>query len=164
MRAENFSWSDCIHIAVKDATLDLHNAFGFLSFEYNVANRTASLSWRRRSREGVDPDLPRGIRIDFFDVDYLKVEPRDPDVPFSEDDCLDSFGYDSDEGWTDGQFWVDGPAEPAWRWSFVFRSGAEIVIGGARATLTIEANQPSDSARRAGQPRGPGSGHQSSTL
>ena len=138
MRAENFSWSDGIRLVVNEQEFDLHNCFDFRSFDYNVANRTASLKWCRGSGEWIDRNLAAGVRIEFFDVDYLKIRPRDPELPFTEDDCLASFGYDCDEDWTNGQFWMDGPADPTWRWSFLFQSGAEIVIGGVRAVVSVD--------------------------
>ena len=92
----------------------------------------------------MDPNLPLSVHIEFFNIHYLKIHPRDSEMPFTEDDCLASFGYDCDEDGLDGQFWMDGPADPTWRWSFEFQSGAEIVIGGERAVVTLQSNPSSD--------------------
>lgn len=144
MRAENFSWSNSIYLVVEGQEFDLHNCYDFHSFAYSIATRSVSLVWFRGTGEWVDNDLPTRLCIDIFEVNYLKIHPRDPEMPFTEDDCLSSFGYDCDEDWADGQFWVDGPAEPNWRWSFEFQSGAEIFIGGERAVVTLQSKKPDD--------------------
>ena len=58
-------------------------------------------------------------------------------MPFTEDDCLSSFGYACDDDWRDGQFWVDSRPDESWRWSFLFMSGAEIQIAGERAEALL---------------------------
>ena len=144
MRAENFSWSDSIYLVVEGQELDLHNCYDFQSFTHSIANRSVSLAWCRGAGEWVDNDLPTSICIEIFEVHYLRVRPRDPSMPFTEDDCLSSFGYDCDEDWADGQFWVEGNLDPNWRWSFEFQSGAEIVVGGERARVTLQSPRPGD--------------------
>ena len=94
--------------------------------------------WHRGTGKWVDQSLPHGIHIEMLEIHYLKVAPRDPKMPFSEDDILDCFGYDCDEEWADGQFWQDGEPEPDWRWCFSFHSGAEIIVGGKRARVTLQ--------------------------
>ncbi len=144
MRAENFTWSDGIYLAVQGKELDLHNNYDFRSFAHDVESRTLSLTWHRRTGEGVDRKLPPSICIEISEVHHIKVRPRDPEMPFTEDDCLASFGYDCDENWVDGQFWVDGPVDPNWRWSFLFQSGAEIIVGADRAEVTLGSEAPAD--------------------
>jgi len=137
MRAENFSWSGSIYVEVQGQSFDLHNDYDFQSFNYKTTNRSVSLIWARGTGERVEKSQPKSICIELLEVDYLKLRPRDPEMPFTEDDCLSSFGYDCDADWADGQFWFEGKAEPDWRWSFEFQSGAEIIVGGSTAKVTL---------------------------
>ena len=78
------------------------------------------LKWHRLPDVCVDQKLPAYVELHMSEVTQVTVGPRDPSQPYSEDDCLASFGYDSDEEWAHGQFWVDGKADNEWRWSFLF--------------------------------------------
>lgn len=139
MRAQNFSWFDSIYLKTGNLELDIHNCYDFRRLTYDVTARTIKLEWKRSTGEWVDQALPGIVEISLTGVDYLRLEPRDPEQPFTEDDCLSSFGYDCDEVWTDGQFWTDEPPESHWRWSFAFQSGAEVVVGGQSASVTLQA-------------------------
>ena len=135
MKTQNFSWSQGAYICANSQKLDLHNDYDFLGFTYDVEAQSVSLRWRRGLGDWVDGDQPEKIRLSVFDVHYFKFVPRDPKMPRTEDKCLASFGYDSDEDGVDGQFWTVGPADPGWRWSLEFQSGAELVVGGSRAIV-----------------------------
>lgn len=144
MRAQNFTWSDSIYLCAEGTELDLHNSYDFLGFSYDIEVRTVSLRWRRGLGEWVGTQLPAGICLEIHDVHYFRIELRDPKYPFTEDECLASFGYDSDEDWADGQFWIDGSADPNWRWSFAFQSSAEIIVGGERAVVDLQLSGASE--------------------
>lgn len=138
MRAENFSWSGSIYLHVGDLELDIHNCYDFCLTTYNVEARTVSLEWRRAKGDWVSETLPQHVRLTMAGIYHFSVRPRDPEIPFTEDDCLEGFGYDCDEDWADGQFWTDASPDPAWRWSFVFQSGLEIQVGGDSASVMVE--------------------------
>ena len=144
MKAQNFSWSAGIYLCTEGMELDLHNSYGFIGFSYDIEARTVSLRWRRGSGEWVGTQLPAGIFLGIQNVHYFRFEPRDQKYAFTEDDCLASFGYDSDEDWTDGQFWIDGSADPNWRWSFACQSGAEVIVGGERAVVDLQLSGASE--------------------
>ena len=137
MQPKHFSWSQGIYLHVGDQELDMHNHYDFLGVSYDVQARSVALSWRRGTGDWVDPDLPLHVGIGMTGVHHFRVEPRDAALPFTEDDCLAGFGYDCDEDGADGPFWTDSPPDPAWRWSFEFQSGAEIVVGGEDAKVTL---------------------------
>ncbi|MCP4490416.1 MAG: hypothetical protein GY820_24315 [Gammaproteobacteria bacterium] len=82
-------------------------------------------------------DIPSAVKVELKGVDQFKVVPRDSKMPFTEDDCLSSFGYDCDEDWADGQSWIDSKPEDHWWWSFYFQSEAEFLIQGEIAHAEI---------------------------
>ena len=133
----NFSWSSSIYLRVEDRELDMHNHYNFVGLSYDVQTRTVVLSWRRATGAWVDRDIPDQVSITLTGIHHFHFKPRDAALPFSEDDCLASFGYDCDDQGADGQFWTDAPPDPSWRWSFEFQSGAEIVLRGERAVAKV---------------------------
>ncbi len=136
MHAESFTWSDSICIKTAGRELDLHNCFCFRSVTYDVAARSVKLIRERWNDDSVEKTLPKFIEISMTDVDFFRAHPRNPEQPFTEDDCLSSFGYDCDD-WAHGPIWSDDTPDAAWRWSFAFQSGAEIIAGGASASVTL---------------------------
>lgn len=137
MRATNFTWRDSIYIQLDDEDYDLHNNFNFRQFTYEPAGQLLILEWELGTGDWVSQGEPRLILLRLQGVTQFSFKERDPKLPFSEDDCLASFGYASDEDWADGQFWVDRQPEDDWRWSFIFQSGAEIEVSGDTATIEI---------------------------
>lgn len=137
MHATNFSWTDSIHVELDGTNFDLHNYFDFSYFSHDPANRLAILVWRRGTGEWVPAGQPQEIILRLEGVTRFSCKERDPELPFSEDACLASFGYVCDEEWADGQFMVDKPPDDHWGWSFMFQSGAEIRVEGEAATLEI---------------------------
>jgi hypothetical protein len=137
MRAENFSWKRSIYLQAGGIELDIHNNYDFRRIVYDIAERILLLEWHRGDGEWVSKALPSNIRLQMNGIYDLRISPCAPEMPFTEDDCLNSFGYDCDEEWADGQFWVDGAPEPSWRWSFLFQSGMEIQVGGESASTSV---------------------------
>lgn len=137
MRAINFLWSNSIYLHIGRLKLDLHNDYDFKKVIYDIEQRSVLLEWHRGSGEWVSNALPHQIQILMTEIYGFRVLPRDPKMPVSEDNCLNSFGYDCDEDWADGQFWVDSAPEPEWRWSFLFQSGMEIQVDGESASVTV---------------------------
>lgn len=141
MIAENFKWLSGTELETSGQTLDLHNDYNFQTVEHNVVDKTVRLNWRRGTEKWVKEDLPNSLCLVFFEVHHFSVVERDPEIPFTEDDCLSRFGYRDDETPPEWQIqWKQETIEidPAWRWSFQFHSHSEICIGGARATAQTE--------------------------
>jgi hypothetical protein len=137
MQASNFTWSSSIYAHVGGQRFDLHNDFDFQSISHDLVERRVVLEWKRGSGDWVQKTLPVRLIVTMTGVTEVRMKPRNPSLPFSEDGCLASFGYDSDEDWADGQFWVDVEPDPKWRWSFLFQSGAEIQVAGETASLEV---------------------------
>ena len=138
MIMDNFSWSDSIYLKKDSQEFDLHNDYDFRKFSYDIREKLITLEWQRGTGDWVNLSLPHFISLRVSDVYHLEVKPRDPKMPFSEDDCLNSFGYLSNEHWCDGQLWTDKEPDENWKWSFEFQSGAEIIVGAKSATACIK--------------------------
>ena len=95
MHLEAFTFSDNILEAQGEA-FDLHNDFVFIGFNYVMDDRRLFLRWRGS----------RDIVITFEGVSHLSIEPRNPAISFSEDDCLSFIAYASPNSPVD--------ALPAW--------------------------------------------------
>lgn len=119
--------------------LDLHNHFEFQGLRYSVRERTLLLQWHRR--EGVPPSIPASVAVEFRGVTEYRFLPRDSTLPFTEDDCVNTFGYWTDEDWTDGVFDCAPTEVPDARWltAIDFMSGAVIVVQSDTAHATIVA-------------------------
>jgi hypothetical protein len=137
MRATNFTWRDSIYIHRDGEDYDLHNNFNVRRFIYDPAGQLLILEWELGTGDWVSQGHPRLILLRLQGVTQFSFKERDTKLPFSEDDCLASFGYASDEDWVDSQFWVDKQPEDDRRWSFIFQSGAEIEVSGDNATIEI---------------------------
>ena len=67
--------------------------------------------------------------------------PRDSEMPFSEDDCVNSIGYWVDEEWAEGVIILEPnqESEPQWLTAIDFMSGAVIAVRAERAKSKIMA-------------------------
>ncbi len=130
-----------IYLVQPPHELDLHNNFDFQELRYSVAERTLCLLWRRSEREGIPAILPASVTIEFRGVTEFRFQPRDPTLPFTEDDCLDTFGYWTDEDWAHGVIIPDPsqPPDPSWLTAIEFMSGSVVVVQADSAHATITA-------------------------
>ena len=90
-----------IYLVQPPHELDIHNCYDFQELRYSVAERTCSFLWRRSKRNGVPASLPASATIEFRGVTEFRFRPRDPKMPFTEDDCVRNFGYWTDEDWAE---------------------------------------------------------------
>lgn len=120
--------------------IDLHNFYGFTDLQYSVAERTLLLRWKKSQRDGVPAGLPATLSIEFREVSDFRFMPRDEGRPFTEDDCIASFGYWSDADWAKGVIICDPPQTPdaGWLTAISFMSGAVMAVQAASAHATIE--------------------------
>lgn len=137
MHAINFTWHDPIHIRFDGQDYDLHNNFDFRQFTYDPNRQLLILDWELGNGDWIPQGQPNRIRLRLKGVTQFSFRERNSEMPFSEDDCLASFGYDCDSDWTEGQFWTDKSPEDDWRWSFIFQSGAEIQVAGEAAVIEV---------------------------
>ncbi len=147
MRAVNFRVESSIYFAVDDLCFDLHNDYDFVGFSFDVAARRLALSWKLGSGEWVKAGQARALRLEIDGVTRIEVKPRDPELPFSEDNCLAALGYIRDEACGQEGFWDDAAPEPAWPWVFSFQSGLVIIVGADTAQLHTGGDSPTGACR-----------------
>ncbi|MES2569681.1 MAG: hypothetical protein V4710_06450 [Verrucomicrobiota bacterium] len=131
-----------IYLVQPPHELDLHNDFDFQELRYSVAERNLSLLWRRSAREGVPVTLPALAAIEFRGVTEFRFQARDPQLPFTEDDCLRDFGHWTDEDWAEGSVMIlvePEKADERWLTAIEFMSGAIVLVQADSAHATIVA-------------------------
>lgn len=137
----DFEISQGIYLVQPPHELDLHNCFDFLGFDYSVEHRTLLMRWRRSGGEWVASGTPAAVTIEFREVSEFRFQPRDAAMPFTEDDCISTFGYWTDEEWADGVFDIDRTQtpDPKWLTGISFMSGAVIALQASSGHARIEA-------------------------
>jgi hypothetical protein len=137
----NFEIVQGIYLVQPPHEVDLHNNFDFLGFDYSVELRTLLLRWRRSRGDWVASDTPASVTIEFREVSEFRFQPRDSAQPFTEDNCVSSFGYWADEQWVDGVIEAEPSQtpDPKWLTAVSFMSGAVIAVQAASAHARIEA-------------------------
>ncbi len=135
---EHFTFADSIYLVAQGHELDLHNNYDFQGVEYSIEERSASLHWRRGDGDWIPTESPTLIELRYQGVERFEFHRRDPEMPFTEDDCLANAGYWTDKDWADGVF--DTPADPEIDWlrAFQFQSGAVILIQADTAIAIIK--------------------------
>ena len=129
----NFKLKDEIYLAFDGLELDLHGIYYFVGLEYSIENRTAKLIWQRGFGEYIKETLPKKVEVNFERVSFFEFSPRDPEMPFDEDECLDRAGYLLDGEWCEKEIIPD----PNWKTAFEFRSGAVIAIKAGIGTARV---------------------------
>lgn len=129
---------DSITIERGPDRFDLHNNFDFQCMSYAPAQGTLDLNWRRATGDWVKPSDPSGLSLIFAGVYLFKAQERDPEVPITEDGCLDSLGFMRDELLAEmGAFTSHRPAEGCSHLIANFTGGLSIKVGAASVTLHI---------------------------
>ena len=129
---------DCIALERDADYFDLHNNFDFRGLAYDPTQRTLELRWSRGVGNWVKPTEPPELRLAFTGVFLFKAHERDPAIPFTEDDCLDSIGFIWDNllvemhGYTSNQ-----PGDGCTHLNAVFMSGFSIKVGAESVTLNV---------------------------
>ena len=134
---EDFTIKDGIYLVSGEDTLDLHNNYDFTEITYSVAERRATLTWFRSGGDWAPATDPLELRLEFYGVSCFRFMPRDPEMPFTEDNCLSSAGYWTEEDWCDGVMIFEGDPETDWLRAFHFQSGATVAIAADVAKAII---------------------------
>lgn len=139
MKLDNFVVSeDNIGLQVGDMYLDLHNNFDFQAIKYSIDKREIRLSWKKHSGDWVPEKDPRIIELEFHGVTRFKMKERNPDIPFSEDDCLNTIGFLPPDMWDH----IDGysPHQPSAEDDLLmdFMSGAALKIRAESVRCVLE--------------------------
>ena len=137
----NFEIVDGISLVQEGCELDLHNNFDFTNLDYSVEQRKLVLTWQRSKGGWVSSDTPSELTIEFKEVCEFRFMPRDSEMPFTEDDCINSFGYWVDEDWGEGVITVEPnqTAEPHWLTAIDFMSGAVLAVQAESASAKVTA-------------------------
>ena len=94
MKLENFQIDgDGISLNWQGQNLDLHNCFNFQSLHYKVALQQVELTWQRSPAAWAKNTALPGLTLIFKDVTFFRVQERDNEYPFTEDDCLCSVSF-----------------------------------------------------------------------
>ena len=137
----NFKIVDGIYLVLEGYELDLHNNFDFTNLDYSVEHRRLVLHWQRSNGDWVSSDTPKALVIEFKEVSEFRFMPRDSEMPFTEDDCINSLGYWVDEDWAEGVILVEPnqTAEPQWLTAIDFMSGAVLAVQAESASAKVTA-------------------------
>ena len=108
---QQFKIKDSIYLISGDYELDLHNDYNFTGVDYSVAEHKVTLSWVRGDGDWIAQTAPAAVALEFRGVSHYQFLPRDPEKPFTEDDCLSSAGYWTDDDWRDGVFTTEEDPE-----------------------------------------------------
>tara|TARA_R110000851_G_scaffold323151_1_gene489599 strand:- start:26 stop:448 length:423 start_codon:yes stop_codon:yes gene_type:complete len=135
----NFEVVDGIYLVQESHELDLHNNFDFKDLDYSVEERSLVLHWQRSNGGWVSFDTPKALTIEFRGVSEFRFMPRDSEAPFTEDDCINSFGYWVDEDWAEGVIMVEPKqkAEPQWLTAIGFMFGAILAVQAESADANV---------------------------
>ena len=140
MQLANFGIAtDSIGVEYADDYFDLHNCFDFKGLSYRVDARTITLFWSKNANNWVPQDSPRHLELNFEGVYLFKARQRDPDVPFTEDDCLNTIGFTSNEKIDEIDAYVSHePKTNSMYLTMDFMSGFALKIGAATVTLVVQ--------------------------
>lgn len=137
----DFTISNGVYLVQPPYDLDLHNNFDFIGLNYSIENRMLMLNWRRSEGNWIASTTPASVTIEFQEVSEFRYYPRDAALPLTEDDCIESIGYFTDEEWADGVM-VLGPGQqpdPHWLTAVSFMSGALLAVQAASGHARIKA-------------------------
>jgi hypothetical protein len=129
---------DFIALECASHRFDLHNNFDFQGMSYSPKQRTLELHWRRGTGSWVKPLDPTELSLNFEGVYLFKAQERDPEMPFTEDDCLDSLGFIWDDLVAEMRAFTSNRATDGCSHFIAnFTSGFSIKVGAASATLRV---------------------------
>lgn len=129
---------DFIAVVRGDDRFDLHNNFDFQSMSYAPTQRTLELHWRRGTGSWVKASDPPALSLSFSGVYLFKAKERDPELPFTEDDCLDTIGFMWDDLVAEMlAFSSNRPTKGRTHFIANFVSGFSIKVGATSATLRV---------------------------
>lgn len=135
----NFEIIDGIYLVHEGLELDLHNNFNFKNLDYSVEERNLVLNWLRSKRTWTSSDAVIALSVEFNEVSEFRYMPRDSELPFTEDDCVNCFGYWVNEDWAEGVIMLETQqkAESHWLTAINFMSGAVMAVQAEHANAKI---------------------------
>jgi|SRR5208282_3155920 len=91
MKLKNFAIAGSVELQTGNLFWDMHNFASFEGLELIPANDAVVMKWTVPNRSnpwGCQENTFSGMRLYFGDLQLLRVSPRDPEMPFTEDDCV----------------------------------------------------------------------------
>jgi hypothetical protein len=91
MNLKNFVISGSVQLQTGNLYWDIHNSAYFEGLELIPANDAVVMKWTVPKVEnpwGCRENKSSGMKLYFDDLKFLKVNPRDPEMPFTEDACV----------------------------------------------------------------------------
>lgn len=139
MRLTNFSIDSSIELGFGDQErfLDLHNIYDFRSIQYLQEERRIDLAWSRGTGDRVNRSLPGQLVLTFSAVTKFALNPRDPDMPYSEDSCLAFLTFSPPDFSLDFQAQFPGYRGNCEHLTFGFQSGLAFKIWAEEAQLAL---------------------------
>jgi hypothetical protein len=134
MRLKNFEISGSVQFQSDNLYWDIHNSAEFEGLELLPAYDAVVLKWTVPKWEnpwGRPGNNSSGMKLYFDDLLLLKIGPRDPDMPFTEDGCVpqilkvDPSIQHDDPFMRTRKNWAPGDS---FRLAFLFQSGRVIEI------------------------------------
>lgn len=139
MKLTNFKISSFnIAFETTDYYLDLHNNYGFISFEYKVKDRQFQISWSKSIGGWVDEKLPKKLNLNFINTSFLKIKENEASEFIADDSCLDAIGFADINMRDDMISWLAKPEENNdYDLLLIFYNGQTVKINAEIAQLEI---------------------------
>ena len=141
MRLRNFEIRSEIELQTGNLFWDIHNFADFCGLELLPAHNSAVMKWtvpKQSNPWGSPENKSSGMNLYFGDLQFLKISPRDPGMPLTEDSCVsDILKVDPNIQYDDPYMrtrrnWAPGDS---FRLVFQFQSGRTIEIESATVEL-----------------------------
>jgi hypothetical protein len=141
MRLSNFIVKSSIELMSGELNWDLHNGVKFKGLELVPPENAAVMRWRAlniKNPSGSFENRHSGLDIWFRDLSFLKIGPRDDELPLTEDTCVaDILLVDPDVKNDDPYLRIANTADgnSSFHLLFAFQSRRSIEIGARIAEL-----------------------------
>jgi hypothetical protein len=117
-------------------SFDLHNCYDFIGFDYDISSRTLRLRWTPSTY--APPGERRPITVTFQQVTHFSAQPRDRQIPFTQDDCLSDVCFVLPDAHTDECFSTESTPTSDLHYVFSFMSGFAIRVHAESAVCQIQ--------------------------
>jgi hypothetical protein len=91
MKLKNFELASSVELRTGELIWDIHNFANFEGLELIPAQDAVVMKWIVLNRDkpwGCVANKFSGMNLYFDDLQFLKINARDPDMPFTEDGCV----------------------------------------------------------------------------
>lgn len=126
-----------IEVEIHSRAYDLHNFYQASAISYDILDRSAVVSFTRRSDSWVPTDEARKITISFHEVDYFSASGRDENSTDSDDNVLHSIGALESSAETQ-TFYLTDNIQPNHHLVMRFESGLTLRVQAVEARCEID--------------------------